>query len=59
MFNVFVVVIALTHVRFLEEMLPIFPLTFLKLIFNIFINFFLLFYVAPEFPPILYGFGFV
>ena len=49
--------IDLPHVRFLEEMLPKFSLTLLKLMFNIYLILFLFFYVTPKYPPVLYGFG--
>ena len=59
MFNVFIVLIALPHIRFLEEMLPKFPLTFLKLIFNVYLNSFLFLLLTPELSHVLYSFGFV
>ena len=53
----FIVLIALPHVPFLEEMLTKFPLTLLKLMFNVYLILFLFFYVTLEFPPVLYDFG--
>ena len=52
--------ISLSYTQFLVEMLPKFPLTSLKLIFNVYLILFpLSFYVTPKFPPVLHDFGFI